>query len=126
METAKRDTLLCPDYVIGLEREPGSAGKDMNSLLTRALAGFRVRDDRPTGPKHVRADAWASQLSAGNVRIVRDSAEKRWNSDFIDEHCAFRVDDTHAHDDIVDAAAGAFRVLQHSRTVSLKEMVKRI
>jgi phage terminase large subunit-like protein len=43
------------DVEILLEEEPGSAGKSVTSYLIRALAGFNVQAERPTGAKLVRA-----------------------------------------------------------------------
>lgn len=105
---AQSDSIMSHYYAVILEQEGGSAGKGWVQLMTRRLAGYRVEGHHPTGKKYTRADPWASQLASGNVRIVLDYGVKKWNLDFVDEHCAFRPDEGHAHDDIVDASAGAF------------------
>lgn len=84
-----------------LEEEPGSSGKDRSAYLVRRLAGFTVRSQRVTGDKATRAEPFAAQCEAGNVYLVRGA----WNSRMIDELCMFP---NGAHDDIVDAASGAF------------------
>jgi predicted phage terminase large subunit-like protein len=87
-----------------VEQEPGSSGKDSAVAAVRLLAGYAVRLDRVTGSKEVRAEPFASQAEAGCVRLVRGP----WNRDFLDEVTTFPHG---AHDDIVDAAAGAFTKL---------------
>jgi len=87
-----------------LEQEPGSAGKSVSEYLGRALAGFTVSFDRPTGPKAVRAEPLASQAGVNNVFLVAAD----WNQSFIDELCVFP---NGRFDDQVDAASGAFRLL---------------
>ena len=43
----------------------------------------------------------------GNVKLLKG----RWNAQFIEEHRKFKEDETHEHDDQVDAAADAFNEL---------------
>lgn len=125
LRATRSDVQKCDNYTVVLEQEPGSAGKDMFAITARMLAGYRVESDRPTGKKHIRADPWASQLAAGNVRIVQDDSAARWNIDLIDEHCAFRPDLAHAHDDIVDACSGGFNYLaQHSQYSDLGAFIE--
>lgn len=87
--------------IIRLAQDPGAAGVDQAKMLTRMLAGFAVRAERVTGPKVTRADAFASQVNAGNVRLVRGS----WNQAFIEELRQFPAG---KNDDQVDAVADAF------------------
>jgi predicted phage terminase large subunit-like protein len=84
-----------------IEEEPGSSGKDRTAYLIRNLAGIPIRAERVTGDKQTRAEPFAAQCEAGNVSIVRAA----WNGAFIDELCMFP---NGAHDDMVDAASGAF------------------
>jgi phage terminase large subunit-like protein len=52
-ETAERDGT---DVQILIEEEPGAAGKALTSRYkSHILRGYRVRSDRPTGKKSVRA-----------------------------------------------------------------------
>src|SRR5262249_34289295 len=72
---------------IWVEQEPGSSGIDSFQYLAKKLAGFKVRPDRVTGPKEVRAEPWASQCAAGNVYLVEDGT---WDvPGWIAEHCQF-------------------------------------
>jgi predicted phage terminase large subunit-like protein len=68
------------------------------------LQGYRISTEREEGNKVNRADAFAAQCEHGYVKLV----EAAWNTAFIDELCAFP---NGAHDDQVDAATAAFRVL---------------
>lgn len=88
------------------EEEGGSAGISQGKAIVRMLAGFIARARRSTGSKAVRAEPFASQLEVGNVRLV----EGPWNSEYIEEHCAFRGDDK-GHDDQVDGSSGAYNYL---------------
>lgn len=89
---------------VGMEQEPGSSGKSLVAYLTIRLAGFVVFSERPTGSKWTRAQAFAAQAEAGNVRAVKGE----WNAAFLDELCVFP---NGRHDDIVDACSGAFNRL---------------
>ncbi len=74
--------------VIYIEAERGSTGKESFQRIASRLAGFRVREDMPSGSKDVRAEPWADQLAAGNVFFVKDGT---WDLDsYIKEHLAFR------------------------------------
>ena len=68
-------------YEVGVEQEPGSGGKESAEGTIRNLAGFRVFADRVTGSKEVRAEPFAAQVQAGNVRLVAGP----WVRDFLDE-----------------------------------------
>jgi predicted phage terminase large subunit-like protein len=89
---------------IWLEQEPGSSGEEVVQALIRSLAGHSVYPDRVTGDKAVRAEPFAAQAEAGNVRVVRGP----WNEAYIDELTTFP---NGAHDDQVDGSSGAFNHL---------------
>ena len=84
-----------------IPQDPGQAGKDQSSSLTRHLNGFRVKSVRETGPKQTRAEPLSAQWQAGNVELVQGS----WNRDYLLEMSAFPSKD---HDDYVDASSGAY------------------
>jgi predicted phage terminase large subunit-like protein len=86
------------------EEEPGSSGKDSAAATVRLLAGFAVKTERVTGSKEVRAEPFAAQAEAGNVRLVRAP----WNSPYVDELTSFP---TGRYDDQVDGSSGAFNRL---------------
>lgn len=102
LQTAKTDHDLYNGEVhTWFEQEPGSSGVDTAQAIIRKLAGFSVHADKVTGDKSSRADPFASQAEASNVRLKR----ALWNAAWIDEICSFPQG---AHDDQVDAASGAF------------------
>lgn len=88
-----------------VEEEGGSAGKDSSAADRIMLAGHSIWIDRPTGSKYQRAQGYAAQVEAGNVRLVVG----RWNEPYIDEHQAFPTPGV--PDDQVDAGSGAFNRL---------------
>lgn len=93
---------------VWVEQEPGSGGKESAQNTVLNLAGWHVQAESVTGDKVTRARPLASQAEVGNLRIVRDSPEKRWNQKFLDECDGF----PHGkYKDQVDAASGAFNKL---------------
>lgn len=94
---------------IGLPLDPGAAGKAQQVYLSRALAGWALRWESESGDKYTRAQGFSAQCEVGNIKLVAGD----WNKDFLDEICGFP---TASHDDQVDAAGGAFRMLVGSST----------
>lgn len=110
-QTAERDALRYNLTVqTWVEQEPGSSGKDSALAAVRLLAGHSIRADKVTGSKEVRADPFAAQAEAGNVRLVRGA----WNGAYLDELTSFP---NGVHDDAVDASSGAFAKLANARRV---------
>ena len=105
-EYAEADKNHSKNYMIVVEQEPGSAGKESAENTIRNLAGFRVYADRVTGSKQkqVRAEPFAAQVQAGNV-FLRPGP---WVEAFLDE-CETWPNGKYK--DQVDAAAGAFNRL---------------
>ncbi len=100
-QTAEMDGMTTSVY---LEQEPGASGvQAIDHLRREVLPGYAVFADRPVGNKPDRARPLASAAEAGNVHLVRGP----WVSTFLDEAEAFPYG---AHDDQVDAVAGAMRV----------------
>lgn len=97
---------------IWIEQEPGSGGKESAEATIRNLAGYTIKSERPTGDKAARAEPFAVQVEAGNVRILRGA----WNKDYIDELKSFPVG---KYKDQVDASSGAFNKLAVPRAVGL-------
>ncbi|WP_408737352.1 phage terminase large subunit [Acetobacter senegalensis] len=93
-----------PQTEIILPQDPGQAGVAQARYLTGKLAGYRVRTVRESGDKATRAAPFAAQVNAGNVLALRAA----WTPAFLEELAAFPAA---AHDDQVDAAAGAFTAL---------------
>jgi predicted phage terminase large subunit-like protein len=95
---------------IGIEQEPGSGGLESYQASATRLAGFKVKADRPTGDKFVRAEPLATQIEIGNVYML----EGDWNQGFKDE---FRVFGPRAtFKDQVDGASGAFSMINSKNT----------
>ncbi|WP_372395287.1 phage terminase large subunit (plasmid) [Azospirillum sp. HJ39] len=109
LNTASTDGKSVP---IGMPQDPGAAGKAQAAYMVRQLAGYIVKIESETGSKETRAAPFAAQAEAGNVMLVKGD----WNDAFIDELCSFP---NAAHDDQVDAAAGAFRRLLDGGTTGL-------
>lgn len=89
------------DCAIHLPQDPGQAGVDQKQKFVRMLAGYNVKVEPVTGSKETRADPFAAQVNAGNVRLL----EADWNSGFIEE---LRQFPRGAFSDQVDAGADAF------------------
>lgn len=102
--TAEADRARFGDVEIWLEQEPGSGGKDSAEYTIRNLAGFAAYAERASGTKEVRAEPFAAQCEAGNVKLVRGD----WNERYLDELTVFP---NGLHDDQVDASSGAFNRL---------------
>jgi predicted phage terminase large subunit-like protein len=83
-----------------IEQEPG-AGKESTEYLLRLLAGFPCAAQLVHKNKAERAEPFADQCAAGNVVLVAGA----WHREFVDECLMFPGGE---HDDIVDAASGAF------------------
>jgi phage terminase large subunit-like protein len=91
-------------YEIVVEQEPGSGGKESVEFTIRNPAGFRVVPDKVTGSKQVRAEPFAAQVQAGNVRLVAGD----WHYAYLDELESFPAG---KYRDQVDASSGAFNRL---------------
>lgn len=89
---------------VWIEQEPGSGGKESAENTIKNLLGFKVKAERATGDKAVRAEPYSVQVDAGNVKIVKGA----WNKDFIDEHKTFPVG---KYKDQIDSASGGFNKL---------------
>ena len=89
-----------------MELEGGSAGPTMIAHYTRLLMGYVFKADRVSqrGNKERRAEPLASYMQAGNVRIRNAD----WTRAFLEELLVFP---RARHDDMVDAASGAFNCL---------------
>lgn len=86
---------------IRIEQEPGSAGKSLIANYVKLLAGFDVIGIPATGDKMVRASAYAAQLNAGNVKMLKSP----WNRRVLMQYASFPRG---AHDDDIDSGSGAF------------------
>lgn len=92
------------------EQEPGSSGKDSAAAFVQMLSVHPARTEPSTGNKSVRADPFAAQAEAGNVKLKSGL----WNTAYMDELMAFP---NGKYDDQVDGSSGAFNKLALSKTV---------
>ncbi len=96
---------------IGMEQEPGSAGKREAERFAKDLfKGYAFTSLPSSGDKVVRAKPFSSACEHGLVSLVRGP----WTQDYLYELERFPEKGT--HDDQVDASAGAFGHLTVSRT----------
>jgi predicted phage terminase large subunit-like protein len=102
-QTAQLDRDAYGSVVTYIEEPPGLA-KESTDAIIRELAGFNARADRVRNDKVTRAEPFAAQCEAGNVKLLRGS----WNAAYLDEICAFPYG---KHDDQVDPSSGAFNRL---------------
>lgn len=100
-QTAKLDGV---NTKIWVEQEPGSSGKESAEATKRDLAGYPVFAERVTGSKEVRAEPFAAQCEASNVKLIRGPWVWMW----LEEICSFPLG---KNDDQVDGSTGAFRKL---------------
>lgn len=94
-------------YSVRWEQEGGSSGKRESWRMTTTLAGLDAKGVPSTSDKLVRAKPLAVQCEAGNVTLLVGG----WNERFL-EHMHGQPE--LPHDDIMDAAAGAFNYLANS------------
>lgn len=64
-----------------LPQDPGQAGKAQVRTLVKLLAGFIVKYGTESGSKELRAEPFAAQAEAGNVKLIRGS----WNEAYLAE-----------------------------------------
>lgn len=96
--TASRDGY---NVDVHLPQDPAAAGKSWAQRLVSLLAGFTAKAERMAGDKILRSSAWAAQMEAGNVVLLRGP----WNTAFIEEYRDFPYG---KNDDQVDGGADAF------------------
>jgi predicted phage terminase large subunit-like protein len=100
-------------YLSRWENEPGSAGKRESWRMVQRLAGIDARGISSSGDKLTRAKPLAAQAEAGNVYLLAGP----WNEAFL-QH--MHAQPEWAHDDIMDAAAGAFQDLMSGTTMTAR------
>ena len=99
-----------PSVRIRIPQDPGAAGKEVAAQMIRLLAGFPIKALPVTGDKALRAEPHASQVNAGNVRIVTGGTDKGREAGkaYLEELRQFPVG---RHDDMVDASTDAYNEL---------------
>jgi len=107
-ETDRNSYGVIPTWI---EKVPGLAVEVIDNIV-KLLAGFKVQTEMARTDKTTRADPFASQCEAKNVRIVKGP----WNVAFRNELTAFPHG---SNDDQVDAASGAFSKLAGRRMIKM-------
>ena len=92
--------------MVGIEQDPGQAGKAEAEDQVRNLAGFDATINTVREAKGVRAKPLSAQAEAGNVKLVRSD----WNEAYLNELQNFDGSDKCVSDQ-VDASSGAFHLL---------------
>lgn len=113
--------------LVGVEQEPGSAGKNYVSHIKRnVLPGYAVHGILPTGDKFTRAgplaaaaepltDARGNVIQPGRVYIVRAAWLPAWLSEI-----GLFSENYKGHDDQVDSASGAFELVHRGGKTTTK------
>jgi predicted phage terminase large subunit-like protein len=109
-----------PGVPIWIEQEPGAGSKNLIGYYARLLAGYTVHADPKRKDKLSAAAPLASQAEAGNIYLINGP----WVSSFLDQATAFDGSGN-THDDMVDAASGAFSKLTLTETPALLEYMRR-
>ncbi len=94
------------------EEEGGASGKRDSHHIATMLKEYDARGVRPSGDKILRAKPLAAQALAGNVKLLRGL----WNEEFLN-HMHGQPD--LPHDDIMDAASGAYDELTGKHQVGV-------
>jgi len=102
-ETAELDRQRYGRMQIYVEQPPGLA-KEATDTVIRLLQGFAAHADPVKGDKVGRAEPFAAQWQAGNVKLIRGE----WNRAYLEELRAFP---SGKHDDQVDASSGGYNKL---------------
>lgn len=109
VQTAETDGKLVR---VGIEKDPGQAGKFQASHYSRLLHGYRVETFAPSGDKIQRFGPFSAQVENGNVDVLAGP----WVDAWFDELEQFPEG---AHDDQVDATSGAYMMLCEKRNPML-------
>jgi predicted phage terminase large subunit-like protein len=110
--TSETDRINFPKYryCVGIEQDPGQAGKAEAEQYVSLLSGFNVVIYPAKQDKLTRASGLSSQAEHGFVYIL----EAPWNDEYLEQMESFPDG---AHDDDVDASSGAFNHLCNSPPV---------
>lgn len=102
-------------FLQSIPQDPGAAGKSQVAYLSKKLQGTKFKFSPESGGKTTRAEAIASQINVGNMRMIRAP----WNEVLMHELASFPKG---AHDDCVDALSRAYNELLDGSSYSLKNL----
>lgn len=103
-----------PGVLVGIEQDPGQAGKAEALFQVRSLTGYNARVNPVHESKGVRAKPVSAQAEAGNVKLVRGM----WNEAFLNELQNFDGTESCTSDQ-VDALSGAFMMLNNPKRIGV-------
>jgi predicted phage terminase large subunit-like protein len=78
------------------------------------LKRFTIQAHKPTGDKLARAMPWVSRAECGAVKVCMAG----WNKEFFEQCSSFTADDSHLHDDMVDAVSGGYAIINNQVSVT--------
>jgi len=105
IETAQNDGVNC---IVGIEEAGQQRGFIDDISQAPEMGNYVVRAEKPRGDKYNRCLPWSARAELGNIILCRGA----WNQGFADECDSFTPDDTHDHDDRIDAVSGGYGMLQ--------------
>lgn len=108
---------------VTIPEDPASAGKEVKQSHIKMFAGFAVKaiPRRKGDTKMLTADPFASQVNAGNIRVIKGpndtyihaGKDRSYAADYIEE---LRQFPNGKNDDLVDSSADAFNTLSKQRS----------
>lgn len=104
IECAKQDG---PNVIIGLEQVGQTKGFVDDLLRTPELLNYTIQGITPWADKLNRALPWIARAENGRMNIANGG----WYKAFEDECLQFTANNTHKHDDQIDAVSGAYMML---------------
>jgi predicted phage terminase large subunit-like protein len=115
LEIAERDGYDCD---IGIEQEPGSAGKILfEHFKEQVLKEYRVTSISTGGKsKVIRAQPFLAAAEDQQVYLLEDP---EWNKPFLDEFETFPSSNKAIHDDMIDTAGEAYTHLTGKKNLSV-------
>ena len=102
-------------FLQSIPQDPGAAGKSQVTYLSKKLQGTKFKFSLESGDKATRAEAIASQINVGNVRMVK----AHWNEALMHELASFPMG---SHDDQIDGISRAYNELIAGSTYSLDNL----
>jgi len=108
-DLVRMDNQKWKSYVVRMEEEGGSAGKNVTMQYARLLRGFNFRGIRPSGAKETRIGPFSSYTEAENVHVLISPVEDNlWINPYFNELTALPDG---KYWDQADASSGAFNIL---------------
>ncbi len=101
---------------IGIEQDPGQAGKFQANHYVRLLHGYNVHTFPPSGDKITRFGPFSAQASNKNVDVLAGA----WLQEYLPELESFPEG---GHDDQCDATSGSYMMLLEARSLLMEALM---